>query len=145
MRPSVQDVYGQAHGFDRATGKPVWVAQLPAAYVDFQQPANVPVLVLRTEPSGRPPGRVRNNAFSLSLLDLRNGQIVYRDAAKEPLEPFAVRIDRRSRKIEVQTSASHVELTLTDIPLSDPPPELSRPPREPVRALKPGEKNETSK
>jgi len=132
-------VNGQAFAFDRTTGKRLWTAPVPDSIADFNQPANLPVVALRAQTRTRSTGRPAAGTFALSLLDLRNGRIIYEQVGSEPLEPMEMRIDRKDRKIEVQTFGSLIELAVSDIPLGDPPPAVVGPAREPVEAVKPGE------
>lgn len=92
---------GKIWAVDRDTGKTDWTINLPASQILVDTPADSPVLVFL-----RPPTRfesARSGEGVLSLVDARNGALLYDTAETTPPDRISVRLDRDARQVTVST------------------------------------------
>lgn len=127
----------RAFGFDAATGKRLWATEIPDCMVNTEQPPGLPVAILKvvTRSTGRP----RIVSVDATVLDLRNGEFIHRQTIKGLADPIVAEIDRENWKAVAEMPNASIQLSLSDIPLTEPPPKRQLSSREPVRAVKPGE------
>ncbi|MGE3314021.1 MAG: PQQ-binding-like beta-propeller repeat protein [Planctomycetaceae bacterium] len=137
--PNDRRANNKAFGFDRATGKQIWAVSISDSFIDPSQLPGLPVAFLKSSmhTSDRTSPRIMSS--NLSVLDLRNGQLIYDYTDKKRTDPVKISIDRSTWTISLESPAAEFEITLTDVPLTDPPPARATGKREPVRAMIPTE------
>ncbi|MEX2287072.1 MAG: PQQ-binding-like beta-propeller repeat protein [Planctomycetaceae bacterium] len=115
-------VNGPAYSFDRRTGALEWSTMIENQGVNLDQFLGSPVLLLAARVIGRGSQSEPDDgtSYALSLLDMRNGRIIYRTRSFEPLYPFATKVDPIGQRVEFDFKRVLLEVTLNDVPLSQP-------------------------
>jgi outer membrane protein assembly factor BamB len=112
--PQIQ-VSGKLFGFDRASGKKLWQAEIGQQGLELQQPADLPIVTFSIRGyEQQENGRIGSPFSSVQCLDRRTGKFVFEERA----ENYAVsRVelvpDLPNRTIEVRTSRSSNLLKFT--------------------------------
>jgi len=135
--PYVTLVHGPAYGFDRATGQRQWRTIVDQQFVGFDQPADLPVIVLtaRSQRNSRKSAEFGGSQpLVLELLDARTGRFIYRRGGPEVLSPYTASASRAWETMTISFPKFTVELTIGDVPTSE---EL-KPVFEIADGLKPG-------
>lgn len=110
-------VNGPIYAFDPQTGKQLWKTQLDDQALENLPPFNSPVLIFNKH---RAPGQFiggfgRNN-FLVRIVDLRNGEIIYKHNRLEGVSPWKVRIQPTRQMVTIQFFESVIEIEPTQAP-----------------------------
>jgi hypothetical protein len=119
---SLISVNGQAHAFERQTGKALWKAAIGQQALDASQPSELPILTLAAQTYlPNQPTVVRNQRpFALLILDKRTGQPILEDDSANASR-FEVVVDRERASIEIRFNTFKVTLqTKTGEPAPQP-------------------------
>ncbi len=109
-------VNGFAYGFDRQTGKRLWMQEILHQTVDVSQPTGLPVLLFRARQMQMQNGV---NQFGRSqnvtlLLDTRTGDIVREDNTTSSHAPFEVLVDINNNRITYRSYKTEYLVTFTN-------------------------------
>ncbi|MBI3865453.1 MAG: PQQ-binding-like beta-propeller repeat protein [Planctomycetia bacterium] len=122
VTPQTITVHGRVYGFDRATGKRLWVTEVYRQGIDLNQPSELPVLTFLCHYSLQ-----RNNVpgyrtyFGLTCLDTRNGRLVIDNREFDEQLLFVEYIaDPDQRLLDLRLFRSVLRLTFSGKP--DPAP-----------------------
>jgi outer membrane protein assembly factor BamB len=103
---------GKIWAINRETGKTDWSTSMPASQVLVDTPADSPVLVFL-----RPPTRsesARAGEGTLSLIDARNGALLYDTPESTPADRIGVQLDRDARQVTISTDRFVLTVSPTD-------------------------------
>jgi outer membrane protein assembly factor BamB len=130
---------GKIWAIERHSGKTAWTLPMPVPQILLETPADSPVFVLL-----RPPARFEsarsNGEEVLSIVDGRNGTVLYDAAETTPPDRISVRLDREARRVIVTTDKCVLTIAPTDVPLTSPAPAPAGRPA-PVVAPRPAAKS----
>jgi outer membrane protein assembly factor BamB len=122
LRPGNPLVNGYVYGFDRNTGKKIWVTKIEHQAFEHSQSDHLPVLIFCSNayPTTRRGGFSRGLKFNINILDSRNGRMIYENRMSEPSGSFRLQEDPDEKTIKITFPRSEISLATTDKPL-DPP------------------------
>src|SRR5262249_55464526 len=102
VTPQAIAVRGRVYGFGRAAGKKLWKREIERPGIDRHQPNELPILALMSSFTPlRPNGQ--GQEFGLTILDKRNGQVVFDDRKfDEPLLFIDYGIDIEQKQLELR-------------------------------------------
>lgn len=113
-------VNGKVYGFERPTGRRLWMTPVERQGLDPHQSVELPALVMIAQTTEiLPDTRSAQTRSHLLCIDRRNGRIIYDQPTAESTYSLETTADPDLKQIELKMSRSTVKLTFTNKPVPE--------------------------